>query len=185
MVSFGELLQQSEDAIVARWLKAALSVYPDEASGAFRRQKDPFANPIGHSLRTGTREIFEALLDSMDSMDSERIHRNLQEIISIRAVQEISASQTVAFIFELRNAVRAELGASASEPQVASELARFDDRIDQVALAAFDVYVENRERLCDLRVNEVKRQVSWIVNKMNAGGATVPESVEVQPEAVP
>lgn len=182
MVSFGELLQQSEDAIVARWLKAALSVYPDEASGAFRRQKDPFANPIGHSLRTGTREIFEALLDSMDS---ERIHRNLQEIISIRAVQEFSASQTVAFIFELRNAVRAELGSSASEPQVASELARFDDRIDQVALAAFDVYVDSRERLCNLRVNEVKRQVSWIVNKMNAGGATVPESVEVQPEVVP
>ena len=181
-MSFGELLQQNKEAIVGRWLEAALSVYPDEASGAFQRQKDPFANPVGHSLRMGTKEIFEALLDDADSG---RIRPHLQEIINIRAVQEMSASQAVAFIFELRNAVRAELGSAASEPRWAPELARFDERIDQVALAAFDLLVECRDRLCDLRVNEIKRQVSWVANKMNGGGVTVPEPADMQGESVP
>ena len=182
MVSFGELLQQSEKAIVAQWLKAALSVYPDEGSGAFRRQRDPFANPVGHSLRTGTREIVEALLGGMDGA---KIRQHLEKIISIRAVQELSASRTVGFVFDLKAAVRVGLGRQAEDPRFASELAKLDRQIDRIALTAFDVFAECRERLCELRVNEVKRQVSWIVNKMNAGGATVPESVEVQPEVVP
>ena len=163
-MTFGELLQQRRDAIVARWLKAALSAYPEESTAAFRREKDPFANPVGQSLRTGTREIFKNLLDGMDDVE---IRRQLQEIISIRSVQEFTPSQALGFIFELKHAVRAELGAAAEAPQYASELVGLDGQIDRIALAAFDTYAQCRERVCDLRVNEIKRQVSWIVGKIN------------------
>jgi len=175
MMTFSELLQQSKDAIVERWFEAALSVYPDEATAAFRRQKDPFANPVGHRLRTGTREIFEALLDGMDG---DKIRQHLHEIISIRAIQELPPSRTVGFVFELKDAVRAALGGGTEDPGFASELARLDGQIDRIALAAFDVFVECRERVCELRINEVKRQVSWIVGKMNAGGSD-PESTQI------
>ena len=190
MVSFRELLQQSEKAIVEQWLKAALSVYPDEGSAAFRRQRDPFANPVGHSLRTGTREIVEVLLDGSDGA---RIRQHLEKIISIRAVQELSASRAVGFVFDLKDAVRVGLGRQAEDSRLESELARLDGQIDRIALAAFDVFVECRERLCELRVNEAKRQVSWIVSRMNAGGSELepgqvdrgvaaPESADVQRE---
>ena len=188
----GELLQQNKDDIVERWLKGALSVYPDEATAAFQRQKDPFANPIGHRLRMGTREIFEALLDGMDGA---KIRQHLHEIISIRAVQELPPSRTVAFVFELKDAVREALGKAAEDPRFTSELARLDGQIDRIALDAFDVFAECRERLCELRVNEIKRQVSWVVGKMNARGSdsesaqidrdvTTPEETDVQREGV-
>ena len=192
MMTFGELLQQSKDAIVDRWLEAALSVYPEEGSAAFRRQKDPFANPVGHRLRTGTREMFEALLHGADGG---KIREHLHEIISIRAVQEVQASRTVGFIFELKDAVRAELGEQGEDPRFASELAGLDGQIDRMALAAFDIFVQCRERVCELRVNEAKRQVSWIVGKMNARGSdldpaqvdrgvTTSEESDVQREGV-
>lgn len=182
-MSVDQLLQQNREAIVERWLQAAFSVYPDEAAGAFRRQKDPFANPIGHSLRTGTREIFGALLDGMDS---EVIRQHLQEIINIRAVQELSASRAVGFVFDLKDAVRQALGASAADPRLASELNRVDERIDQIALAAFDVYVACRERLSELRVNEVNRRVSWIAAKLGDGGSSEADAdTDLQREVVP
>ncbi len=192
MMMLGELLQQNKDDIVERWLEAALSAYPAEGSAAFQRQKDPFANPVGHRLRMGTREIFEALLDGMDGA---KIRQHLHEIISIRAVQELPPSRTVGFVFELKDAIRKELGGAAEDPKFASELARLDGQIDRIGLDAFDVFAECRERLCELRVNEVKRQVSWIVDKMNARGSdsasaqfdrdvTTPEETDVQREGV-
>ena len=164
-MTFEELLRQNKEAIIQRWLGAALSTYPADASAAFARQQDPFANPVGHSLRKGTRGVFEALLGGVDLAE---IRQHLHDMIRIRAVQEFSASQTLDFIFELKDVVRTEVGELAQEPRVATELARFEGQIDRIALAAFDVFVECRERVCELRVNEVKRQVSWIVGKMNA-----------------
>ena len=163
-MTFRQLLQEHQDAIVKRWLEAALATYPAESAAAFRRQQDPFANPVGHSLRAGTRGIFEALLDGMDA---ERIRQHLREIIKIRAVQQMSASQAVAFVFLLKQAVRAELPDVVSDPQLALELAKLEGQIDRIALAAFDLFVQQREQVYELRVNEVKRSVSWIVEKMN------------------
>ncbi|MHC4178291.1 MAG: RsbRD N-terminal domain-containing protein [Planctomycetota bacterium] len=164
MMTFAELLQENKDAIVRRWLDDVLSTYPGDASAAFMRQKDRFANPVGHSLRVATRGIFEALLDGADA---EKIHEYLHEIIKIRAVQEFAASQAVGFVFLLKEAVRAELGKAAGDSRLSSELAVFEGRVDRMALAAFDVFVQCREQVCQLRINEMKRRVSWIMDKMN------------------
>jgi hypothetical protein len=166
-MTFAELLQDNKDAIAARWLDDLLASYGEEGSAAFRRGKDPFANPVGQRLRTGTQAIFEALLEGADA---EKIREQFHEIVKIRAVQEFTASQAVGFVFQLKAAVRAELGGAAGDPKFAFELAQLDGRIDRLTLAAFDVFVQCREQLCQLRINEVKRQVSWILDKMNQRG---------------
>lgn len=167
MMTFRELLQEKKEAIVERWLSDVLATYPGESAAAFRRQKDPFANPVGHSLRVGTRGLFEALLDGMDA---EKIHQYLLEIIKIRAVQQFSASQAVRFVFHLKQAVRGELPEAAGDPRFSEDLATLERQVDQIALAAFDVFVQCREQVCELRVNEVKRRVSWVVDNMNKRG---------------
>jgi hypothetical protein len=167
MMTLGKLLHQSKDAIIVRWLEEALATYPGESAAAFRRQKDPFANPVGHSLRVGTRGIFEALLDGENA---ERIRRHLHEIIRIRAVQQFSASEAVGFVFQLKGAVRAELSEAVKDPENLSELTELDARIDRMALLAFDAFVQFREQVYELRVNESKRRVSWVVGKLNQRG---------------
>jgi hypothetical protein len=169
MMMLGELLQERKDAVVQRWLDDVLATYPEDGSRAFEREKDPFANPVGHSLREGTRGIFEALLDGMDT---ERIGNHLVEIIKIRAVQQFSASQAVAFVFSLKGAIRQELGSAASDPAIAAELHDVETQIDRIALAAFDVFLQCREQLLELRINEVKRSVAWTVERLNRRDAT-------------
>ena len=173
MMTFAELLCQRKDAVVQRWVDAALATYGDKSSAALRRQKDPFANPIGHKLRTATPAIFQALLDGsdldgsdLDGSGAEATGRQLHEIVKMRAVQQFSASDAVGFVFLLKDAVRAELPEATGNPQFAAELAALERRIDRIALVAFDVFVECREQVCELRINEVKRSVAWVVNKM-------------------
>jgi len=170
-------LRKNKDAVVRRWLDDALATYPDRSAVAFTRQKDPFANPVGHSLRVGTRGIFEALLDGTDD---EKIRRCLHEIIRIRAVQELSASVAVGFVFQLKEAIRTELPKAAGDPRFSAELAALEARIDRIALTAFDVFVQCREQLCELRVNEVKRSVGWIADKINKRSAD-PELTRTDP----
>jgi len=200
MMTLGEWLRKNKDAIVRRWLDDALATYPGDSSAAFKRQKDPFANPVGHSLRTATREILQALLEGKrcqepfssqlethaDDNDRKRFLtpfplQCLHEIIKIRAVQQFSASQAVGFVFQLKQAIRAELGGGAGDPRFLSELAEFEERIDRIALAAFDIYTQCREQVFELRMNEVKRTVSWVVDKMRKRGYD-PELAELDPE---
>jgi hypothetical protein len=162
-MTFGELLRTKKDAIVQRWLEEVFASYPEDSAAAFRRQKDPFANPVGCSLRVGTQGILEALVEGQDA---EKTCRYLHEIIKIRAVQQFTPSQAVGFVFGLKDAIRAELGKEVKDAALAAELADLEGRIDRIALAAFDVFVQCREQVCELRIAEVKRQVSWVMGKI-------------------
>ncbi len=159
-----ETLEGKKKQIVARWLDDALSMYAQDASAAFGRQKDQFANPVGHSLREGTSAIFEALLEGSDA---EKIRRHLNEIIKIRAVQQFAASSALSFVFRLKDIVREEVAGEVDGAADSQEYRMFEQKVDEVALVAFDVYVECREQLFEIRANEMKRSVSWVVDKLN------------------
>jgi hypothetical protein len=160
----GERLQDCKEAVVRRWLEDVLAEYSADAATAFVRQEDPFANPVGHSLRVGTRAIFDALLDGADV---EEMRQPLEDIIRIRAVQELDPSRAVGFVFRLKDVIRDEIGQASSDPLVLAELAQLERRIDEAALAAFDVFVGCREQVCELRVNELKRQIPWIMERQS------------------
>lgn len=159
-----ELLRLRKDAVVERWVEDVISTYPAPAAALLARRKDRFANPVGHGLRTGLGGIFAALLDGQDT---ETIQRHLREIIRIRAVQQLTAAQAVGFVFRLKDAIRAGIGPANGDSELWSQVTDLDRRIDEIALAAFDVFVECREKVCELRVNEVKRRVSWITERQS------------------
>jgi len=163
-VQIGDLLRERTDTIVERWAREVLSSYPSDAAVFFHKQQDPFSNPIGHSVREGTRGAFQAI---MDGMDPEALRSHLDRIVRVRAVQDLSPSQALSFVFSLRSIIREVIPELDTDPRNRREVAELDDMIDRVALMAFDVYAESREEVSRLRVNEVKRQVAWVFEKMN------------------
>ena len=50
-------------------------------------------------------------------------------------------------------------------------MAELDEKIDRVALCAFDVFLGYREQVYKLRVNEVKRSVAVLVERLYGRGA--------------
>ena len=168
---FQDVLEEKRDRIVARWVEVILSTYHEDAARLFRREKDPFANPVGHSVREGAAGIVDHLLDRTDTG---ALRESLEEIVRVRAVQEFSPSTALSFVFSLKSVVREILPESEAGSRYAGDLARLDARVDQVALAAFDVYARCREEVNQLRINDVKRQVTWVLEKMNERDPSVP-----------
>lgn len=169
-----ELLTRRRTDIAERWFEDALSAYPSRTVDAWRRERDAFANPVGHALREGTRAVLDALLDGSEPA---AVWDGLAGILKIRAIQEMAPGTAIAFVFRLKGVLRDELGHALENADVRAELVELEAGIDQVALAAFDLYVENRERLVELRIAELKRNIPWAVARaeLAAAGSPLPE----------
>lgn len=144
------LLASKKKAIVQKWIDQVLDSYgsPD----FFKKQKDRFANPIGSTISNGLQNLYAILVEEKELGEAAK---PLEEIIKIRAVQEFSPSNAVFFVYILKNIVREELSKEKNREEVLETLSVLDSRIDEIALMAFDFYMDCRERLHQIRVNEV------------------------------
>ena len=168
-MTIGELLRERQDTIVQRWAEAVFSSYPEDGAVLFARQQDPFANPVGKRVRDGTRGVFQAILNGMPAED---LRSHLDLVLRIRAVQDFSPSEALSFVFTLRSIVRDVVPELETDPRLRKDRMELEKTIDRVALAAFEVYTSCREELSALRVKEMKRQVSWVFEKL---GKRMPE----------
>lgn len=166
-MSLKDFLKEKESAIVKNWLESTLASYPQDTAVFLRQKKDRFANPVGHALREGTSAIFKNLLEGFKPDD---IGPHLRNIIKIKAIQDFSPSQALSFVLVLKKSIRTELGNKAYRPELNTELVSLDDDIDQIALLAFDIYMQCREQFYELRVNEMKRSVSGIMGRFSESG---------------
>lgn len=144
------LLAPKKKAIVAKWIDRVLESYGSPEF--FKKQKDRFANPIGVTISEGLHELYGVLLEKRAL---EEAARPLENIIKIRAVQDLAPSQAVSFVYLLKDIVRSELAGDKEGAGLGAELSALDGRIDKAALMAFDFYMACRERLHQIRVKEV------------------------------
>ncbi len=164
-MTFRDLLAERQAAVCERWLDAILAEYGEVTAARWRREKDPFANPVGHALTAGLPPLLEAVL--RDGEPAGGAVTALEAIVRIRSVQELTPSRAVAFVSLLRGAVREELSAELAGGDHAAALADVDARIERLLLRAFDAYVRLREQVFRLRQDELKRSVASILRRWN------------------
>ncbi len=159
-----ELLEQHRATILKRWLQLIVESYPPDSSGFLEREGDRFLNPVGYTL---SREIEILYQELLGSMDASRLSDSLDNVVKIRAVQDFSPSQAVGFAFQLKNALREQLKGAAGGPQLHEELLELESRIDRVALLAFDLYVQRREKIHQIRTRELRERSERLLERMN------------------
>jgi hypothetical protein len=149
------LLKEKRSSIIKKWCNAVLATYPEQSQKFLRKQKDAIANPIGSTIFQGLESIYDEFLNNPES---DEISLFLDDIVRVRAIQEFSSSQAVSFIFELKAIVREELKAEVGQEGLYEELVLFESDIDGLAMRCFDIYTRCREKIFEIRVNEVRTQ---------------------------
>lgn len=158
------LLEEKQSAILARWFEAIMKTYPADDSGFLINKKDRFANPVGHAFSQGLEGILGALIEEKDLTEGRPF---LDDIIKVRAVQDFTPSKALSFIFVLKKIIRDELKEDIRQDQIDEELLKFESKIDDLVLFAFNIYVNCRERLSQLRIDELKRMTFTLLKKAN------------------
>jgi hypothetical protein len=160
-----DYLSEKTDAILKKWFEAVVRTYPADTSNFLKTQKDPFANPVGHAISDGMGGVLRALIEQ-DRLDSAGVTRFLDSIIRIRAVQGFAPSEALSFVFSLKDVLREALVEGGYEPPPA-EMAALEARIDRLALISFDIYMSCREKLFEVKANEVRDRTFRLLQKAN------------------
>jgi len=156
------LLLQKKSAILERWYHLILESYPSDTGRFLKKNRDRFLNPVAYEFRQGIEGIYEALLHGTDHGN---VSSFIDRIISIRAIQDFQPSGVIAFIFLLKKAIRNTLEKEIAEDGIASELIERESRIDGLALLCFDIYMKRREKIYEIKVNEIKNRASGLLRK--------------------
>jgi len=139
-----------------RWRDVVFQTYPQDSLHFLKHQKDPFANPLGDSLSRG----LEGLLDTIVGLAPEQGAAGfLDDMVRVRAVQSFKPSQAVSFVFALKDIIRKECSKELRNAGIAPDWSTLDGKIDEMALEAFDLYAQCREKLHEIRVNEIRKSV--------------------------
>jgi len=174
-IDLNQQLELNREAILKRWFDSAINSYPEDTARIFKRSKNKFDNPVGSATMQRLTDTLKCVYEltsfgnytdyvntkesgnqkegaeKKDYIDQNKIENALDPVIRIRAVQNFSASQAVAFVFELKTIVKSILGELADET--------FDYRVDLVALAAFNRFMKCRENIFLLKATEAKRRI--------------------------
>ena len=169
------LLPQKRAAILERWFQLILETYPADTSRFLKQEKDRFINPVGYTISQEIEALYDELLQEMNS---DKLAACLDNIIRIRAVQDFSPSQTIAFIFLLKKAIREELTSEIKENRVFEELLEFEARIDKLVLLAFDIYMKCREKVFEIRLNEAKAERERVLKLLERTNLTMESQSE-------
>ncbi|MBN2417880.1 MAG: RsbRD N-terminal domain-containing protein [Deltaproteobacteria bacterium] len=159
------LLSDRKKNILKNWQKEIYQLYPADSIRFLSSEKDQFANPVGHSIRENTENLFCELLAEGD-ITPEKYGALLDEMIRIRAVQNFSPSGALRYLYLLKEVIGRELN-EVSEPDndLYYDLVALYSRIDEIILVAFDIYSKCREKLYEIKVNTAKNQVSGLLRR--------------------
>ena len=149
-MGLNEVLAARREKVLERWFQAVLATYPEETARFLAGGADPFANPVGHTVRDGLGRLYDRF--ATDAPSSE-LSAAIDGIVRIRAVQEFAPSAAVGFVYTLRGILREELADAVLDP---AGQAALENGIDRLALVAFDVYMKCREKIFEIRMREVK-----------------------------
>ena len=150
-MTLAEALHNNRYKIVDKWVEFTLATY--QASDFFIREKDSFANPIGGTIRDTLKKTFALLCSGEDSAS---LREALSRIMHLRSVQEFSPSQAVAPLNAVKHITREILAADKNTRELVGQLYDFEFAVDLAVLAAFDLYVECREKIYKIRVDEIR-----------------------------
>jgi hypothetical protein len=179
-----DLLRRKRSRILADWTEIIFRSYPEQTATFMREQKDRFRNPVGYAV---SREVPHFLDLLIEGGEPAALVESLDRFIQIKSVQEPRASQALSFIFALKSVVRSQI---AGELGKGEELAEFEARIDRAGLGVFDTYQRYREKILEIKANEIRNRSKLLLERMNmatfgdepdGAGCSAPEDIPVEP----
>lgn len=165
---FTDKVKQEKEVLLQKWVDKYYAAYPLGSTGFIRTSTDRFKNPIGIITQTSLNTLYDAAIG--EDIELNDVHKALSELVQLRAIQEMPPSRAVGPMAQLKTLFKEEvfdiLVKDNKDPKILQEIfAEFftvGARIDSLLLLSLDLYSADRERVFNLRVEEIHRSQSQI-----------------------
>lgn len=159
-----ELFVREKERIIECWVQLIVETYPSQSSRFLLHQTDRFQNPVGYTITTETEALFNSFIN--DDIENSGVIA-LDNLIRVRTVQNFTAAEAVGFVFSLKQAIREVIEEDSQGDISLNEILTLETRIDQLALKAFDSYMNCRDRINEIRIKDIKRQAYLFTDANN------------------
>ena len=159
-------LEKNKKEILAEWRNIIFNSYPPDAVQFLKNERDQFNNPIGSCINDVTEEIYNGLLENVRI---DQLFTALDRIIRIRSVQDYTPSQAIAFMNALKIAIRHHCE-DINNDENFKDFLDFEARVDRLTFLAFDIYMQCREKIYEIRVKDMKRQSAMLFQRSQDDG---------------
>lgn len=165
---FADKIKQEKDTLLQKWVDKYYAAYPLGSTGFIRTSTDKFKNPIGIITQTSLSTLYDAAIG--EDIEFSDVHNALNELVKLRAVQEMPPSRAVGPMAQLKTLFKEEVFDSLVKNNNNSKVLQeiFEGfftvaaRIDSLLLLSMDLYSADREKVFNLRVEEIHRSQSQI-----------------------
>jgi len=157
------LLEKKKSVILKEWLAAIFATYPDDTAKFLKDGADLFSNPVGHSITTNAEYILEGLIRGEDT---DAILAYIEPIIRIRAVQDFTPAQAASFINSLKPVLLHQIESEISGRSLWDEWEELHSTIDNLSLAAFELFGKMNERIEHIRMKEIENNERFLIKLM-------------------
>ena len=166
---FLEKIKTDKSILLQKWVDMFYGAYPLGSSGFVRTSKDKFTNPIGLITQTSLDTLYDAVIG--EDIDPQKVSAALTEIVQLRAIQSMTPSKAVGPLVQLKMIFKQDVlstcieksNDSKSSKQLLDDYFIVDARIDALLLMSLDFYSSDREKVFNLRVEEIHRSQSQVV----------------------
>lgn len=164
-MKLSDYLIQHKSELLGQWFDLLIASYPSDATKFFAEKNRQFANPVGYNLNKGLTIIFDCIANGRAVSDE--LEKEIKEIIKIRAVQDFSPFEAISFIPELKRIILKSLGSSIREPEYLDAYIEFEMILDAITGKAFNIYMDTREMIYEIKANEVKNRTFRMIDRLH------------------
>jgi hypothetical protein len=155
-----ESIRDKKANILDAWFRAVIESYPQEAGKYFLEHSRQFTNPVGFTIHDALDKIFKGMFEEAET----ELKVGIEEIIRLRAVQDFCPSEAVAFMQQLKPIVLQNVpGLRSADDQYLF----IENIIDKALLMAFDIYMNSRERIFEIKATEVRNRTSRMIERLS------------------
>jgi hypothetical protein len=150
-----DILRQRREIILKDWRKSALDFYRAGVFNPAEKEADRFSNPLVYTISTALETILDELIDGIHTTRSDEA---LEDVVKIRSLQSEKPSTALNFLFSLKKIFKDELNGAGGERDDFAEVEKLNSALDNLVLTGFDIFMKCRERIYEIRSNEIKRR---------------------------
>jgi hypothetical protein len=147
--------EENKSNVIDKWLRTVIATYPEQSSFFLFNKKDKFANPLGWTISNEIKNLFENIITDYNK---ENIRKSLENLTQIRAIQDFAPSEACGIILMLKPIIQEEFLKNLTDKNILTELFIINERIDESALQMFDIYMLTREKIYEIKANEIKNK---------------------------
>ncbi|MBF0541430.1 MAG: hypothetical protein HQK91_08285 [Nitrospirae bacterium] len=154
-VIFKDIIIKDRESIVNEWTSKAWDQCFSRGNSGMSCSSMPGCNtdiPLKHIFVAGLERIFDELIDGKLP---DIKHPMLNDVIAILAIQDSAPSKALSFYTMLTSLIKNRFKKQLLEEEMNNQFIVFIENINNAMGVSFDIYMNIRERLFNLKIKEI------------------------------